>query len=91
MVAKPVWIVSPPICQDCHPFQLQDLVFLPDYLLIHMGFGLVVKRMVLIISSGKITALFQAIASVRPSTFKSGFQGCKVTPIFIPADGLRIH
>ena len=39
-------------------FLLQDLVLLHNHLLIHLGFGLVVKRLVLIISSRKITALF---------------------------------
>jgi len=58
IVAKLVWIVSPPIRQDGHTFLLQDLVLLHNHLLIHLGFGLVVKRLVLILSSRKITALF---------------------------------
>jgi len=35
-----------------------NLDLLDNHLLIHLGFGLVVKRLVLIISARKVTALF---------------------------------
>jgi len=41
-------------------------------------------------TSHKIRALFQAIASVRPCTFQSGFQAGQAHPISIPADCLTI-
>jgi len=55
------------------------------------GLGLVIKYLIIMISSCKITALFEAIASVRPCTFESGLPGSKARPMFIPVDGLRIY
>jgi hypothetical protein len=82
--------VLPPIRQDCLTFLLQDLVLLSNHLPIYLGFGLIVERLVLAISSRKITALFQAISPVCPRTFEGSFQRGKARPISIPADRFRI-